>query len=444
MKRLVILGGGESGVGAAVLAQKKGYEIFLSDAGTIKTPYLEKLKKKKIAFEAGKHTESIILSADLVVKSPGIPDHIPLIKKIQAQNIPIISEIEFGALHSSSTCIAVTGSNGKTTTTLLIHHLLKNGGMDVALAGNIGYSFAELTADNESAYTVLEVSSFQLDGIQSFHPHIAVLTNITPDHLDRYQYQFENYIASKFRIAMNLTEQDYFVYDGDDAVIASGLEKYPTKAQKIPFSLEKKYDYGTYLDTHNIMIQIDQNTLTLPQEDLALEGKHNLKNAMAAATVAHLLKIRKESIQQSFQTFEGAPHRMEKVAKIAGVQYINDSKATNINSTYYALESINGQVVWIVGGEDKGNDYFELLPLVNQKVKAIVCLGIDNSKIINTFQNTIELMAETQSMAEAVQLAYQFSEKGDTVLLSPACASFDLFVNYEDRGNQFKEAVKAL
>lgn len=444
MKRLVILGGGESGVGAALLALEKGYEVFLSDAGTIKKTFLEQLKKKKIAFESGTHTESIILNADLIVKSPGIPDSATIIQKIYVQKIPVISEIEFGALHSKSTCVAVTGSNGKTTTVMLIHHLLKNGGLDVALAGNIGSSFAKQVAANDKPYTVLEVSSFQLDGIRSFHPHIAVLTNITPDHLDRYDYQFENYIASKFRIAMNLTENDFFIYDDDDKIIRSGLERYPTRAQKIPFSIEKKLDYGTYSDNRKIMIQVDNNPMTIPQEDLTLEGKHNLKNAMAAATVAHLLKIRKTSVQESFQTFEGAPHRMEKVAKVAGVQYINDSKATNINSAYYALDSINGQVLWIVGGEDKGNDYYELLPLVNQKVKAIICLGIDNGKIIDTFQNTIELMAETQSMDEAVRIAYQIAEKGDTVLLSPACASFDLFKNYEDRGNQFKKAVKAL
>lgn len=444
MKRLVILGGGESGVGAALLALKTGYEVFLSDAGEIKDKFIEQLQKKKIAFESGRHTESIILNADVVVKSPGIPDKAPLIQKIMAQKIPIISEIEFGALHSKSISVAVTGSNGKTTTAMLIYHLLKNGGLEVALAGNIGSSFAKQVTLGDKPYTVLEVSSFQLDGIKDFHPHIAVLTNITPDHLDRYEYKFENYIASKFRIAMNLTQNDYFIYDADDQVINSGLEKYPTRAQKIPFSTERKLNYGTYSDNQHIMIQVDQNTLTIPQEDLTLEGKHNLKNAMAAATVAHLLKIRKASIQQSFQTFEGASHRMEKVAKIAGVQYINDSKATNINSVYYALDSINGQVVWIVGGEDKGNDYFELLPLVNRKVKAIICLGLDNSKIIDTFQNTIELMAETLSMDEAVRIAYQIAEKGDTVLLSPACASFDLFKNYEDRGNQFIKAVKAL
>jgi UDP-N-acetylmuramoylalanine--D-glutamate ligase len=444
MNRLVILGAGESGVGAALLGMQKGYQVFVSDMGEIAEKFKKQLQKNNIPFESGQHSELMILNADLVVKSPGIPDKSPLVQKILAHHIPIISEIEFAATESDEKIVAITGSNGKTTTTLLIHKILKDAGYDVTLAGNIGDSYAKSVAEKTHEYAVLEVSSFQLDGIKTFKPHIAVLTNITPDHLDRYDYQFDKYIASKFRIAMNQTETDFFIYDADDEVIKAGLEKHQVRAIKVPFSIKKKLNYGTYLDNQNIMIQTSENILTIPQEDISLEGKHNLKNAMAAATAAHLLKIRKESIRESMMYFENVPHRMEKVSKIGGVTYINDSKATNINSTFYALDSVNGQAVWIVGGQDKGNDYHELLPLVNEKVKAIICLGIDNAKIINAYQNIIDLMVETQSMDEAVRMAYQLAEKGDTVLLSPACASFDLFKNYEDRGNQFKAAVNKL
>lgn len=444
MKRLVILGGGESGAGSALLGVKKGYEVFVSDKGKITEKYQVELKRLEVDWEMGGHTTSKILNADLVVKSPGIPDKATLIQQLKANKIPVISEIEFATMHTQTICVGITGSNGKTTTTMLTHRLLKDGGLDVAVAGNIGSSFAREVALEDCPYAVVEISSFQLDDIVTFRPHIAILTNITPDHLDRYEYQFEKYIESKFRITMNQTENDYLIYDGDDEVIGDWLSKNEIRAKKIPFSIKKKLNYGTYINNQSIMISITEERITIPQDELALEGKHNLKNAMAASTAAHLLKIRKESIRHSLSNFEGVTHRLEKIKRVDGVLYINDSKATNVNSTFYALDSVQTQIVWIVGGQDKGNDYHELLPMVNQKVKAIICLGIDNAKIIDTFQNTVDLMAETHSMQEAVNMAYQLSESGDTVLLSPACASFDLFKNYEDRGNQFKEAVKKL
>jgi len=443
-QRLAILGGGESGVGAALLGIQKGYDVFVSDKGKVAEKYQAELKAMGVAWEMEKHSEDKILNADLVVKSPGIPDKTPLIQQLKAKQILVISEIEFAAMHTQNTCVGITGSNGKTTTTMLTYHILKDGGLDVAVAGNIGSSFAREVAEENCPFVVVEISSFQLDDIATFKPHIAILTNITPDHLDRYEYKFEKYIESKFRITMNQTEKDYLIYDDDDEVIAEWLSKHEIRAKKIPFSIKKKLNYGTYINKHNIMINITEECISISRDELALEGKHNLKNAMAASTAAHLLKIRKESIRHSLSNFEGVPHRLEKVKKVEGVTYINDSKATNINSTFYALESVQTQIIWIVGGQDKGNDYHELLPMVNQKVKAIICLGIDNSKIIDTFQNTVEVMAETHSMQEAVKMAYQLSESGDTVLLSPACASFDLFRNYEDRGDQFKEAVKKL
>ena len=443
-QRLVVLGGGESGVGAALLGIQKGYDVFVSDKGKVAEKYQAELKAMGVAWEMEKHSEDKILNADLVVKSPGIPDKTPLIQQLKAKQILVISEIEFAAMHTQNTCVGITGSNGKTTTTMLTYHILKDGGLDVAVAGNIGSSFAREVAEENCPFVVVEISSFQLDDIATFKPHIAILTNITPDHLDRYEYKFEKYIESKFRITMNQTEKDYLIYDDDDEVIAEWLSKHEIRAKKIPFSIKKKLNYGTYINKHNIMINITEECISISRDELALEGKHNLKNAMAASTAAHLLKIRKESIRHSLSNFEGVPHRLEKVKKVEGVTYINDSKATNINSTFYALESVQTQIIWIVGGQDKGNDYHELLPMVNQKVKAIICLGIDNAKIIDTFQNTVEVMAETHSMQEAVKMAYQLSESGDTVLLSPACASFDLFRNYEDRGDQFKEAVKKL
>ncbi len=444
MERLVILGGGESGVGTAILGQQKGYEVFVSDKGKIKETYKEVLEHFEIDWEDEKHTDAKILNADIVMKSPGIPDTVPLVKQLVAQGVPVISEIEFASNYTDATIIGITGSNGKTTTTMLAHHIARQADLKVGMAGNIGDSYAKMVAEHNFAYYVLEISSFQLDGIDGFRPHIAILTNITPDHLDRYDYTFENYIAAKFRIAMNQTESDYLIYDADDEVIVNWLSTHPVKSQLMPFSLEQEFERGAYLKNNNIHITTDTNTITMTTDALALEGKHNLKNTMAASMAAKLIGIRKETIRQSIANFQGAEHRLEKVLKIGHVQYINDSKATNVNATYFALDSMSAPTVWIVGGVDKGNDYKELMPLVREKVKAIVCLGLDNEKIKDAFGNVVELMVETFAMSEAVKVAYKIAERGDMVLLSPACASFDLFENYEDRGNQFKEAIKNL
>lgn len=444
MERLVILGGGESGVGTAILGQQKGYQVFVSDKGKIKETYKEVLEHFEIDWEDEKHTDAKILNADIVMKSPGIPDTVPLVKQLVAQGVPVISEIEFASNYTDATIIGITGSNGKTTTTMLTHHIARQADLKVGMAGNIGDSYAKMVAEHNFAYYVLEISSFQLDGIDGFRPHIAILTNITPDHLDRYDYTFENYIAAKFRIAMNQTESDYLIYDADDEVIVNWLSTHPVKSQLMPFSLEQEFERGAYLKNNNIHITTDTNTITMTTDALALEGKHNLKNTMAASMAAKLIGIRKETIRQSIANFQGAEHRLEKVLKIGHVQYINDSKATNVNATYFALDSMSAPTVWIVGGVDKGNDYKELMPLVREKVKAIVCLGLDNEKIKDAFGNVVELMVETFAMSEAVKVAYKIAERGDMVLLSPACASFDLFENYEDRGNQFKEAIKNL
>ena len=443
MKRLVILGGGESGVGTALLAKEKGYEIFVSDKGNIKEKYKQVLIHNEIEFEEGKHSEEKILKADIVMKSPGIPDKVALVKQLRAQGITIVSEIEFAAKYTDATLVGITGSNGKTTTACLTHHLLKQE-LNVGLAGNIGDSFAKQILEHDYQNYVLEISSFQLDDIIDFKPHIAVLTNITPDHLDRYNYQFENYIASKFRIAENQTNTDYFIYDADDEVILKWLEDHPVQSILLPFSLTKHIENGAYLDKNNIKITIDNNQIIMPTNNLALEGKHNIKNAMAASTVAHLLKIRKQTIRESLENFQGVEHRLEHVLKINKVQYINDSKATNVNATYYALESMDAPTVWIVGGTDKGNNYKELFQFVNEKVKAIICLGVDNEKLMKNFGGMVDIIVETQFMSEAVKIAYKVAEAGDNVLLSPACASFDLFENYEDRGRQFKDSVRNL
>ena len=443
MKRLVILGGGESGVGTALLGKAKGFDVFVSDKGQIKQKYQNVLENNAIEWEDEKHTESKILNADLVMKSPGIPPKVDLIQRLIAANIPVISEIEFASQYTSATIVGITGSNGKTTTASLTHHILKQE-LSVGLGGNIGVSFAKQVLDNNYDNFVLEISSFQLDDCKDFRPHIAVITNITPDHLDRYDYKFENYIASKFRIAMNQTVDDYLIYDADDPVITNWLELHPVQSTLVPFTLVNTYEYGTYLEDDNIKITIDNNQIIMPTKSIALEGNHNIKNAMAASTVAHLLKIRKQTIRESLENFQGVEHRLEHVLKINKVNYINDSKATNVNATYYALESMDAPTVWIVGGEDKGNNYKELYPFVNEKVKAIICLGIDNSKIIEAFNGMVDIMVETQFMSEAVKIAYKIAECGDNVLLSPACASFDLFENYEDRGRQFKEAVRHL
>lgn len=444
MQRLVVLGGGESGVGTAILGKKKGYEVFVSDKGKIKDKYKKVLEHFEIDWEDEIHTESKILNADLVMKSPGIPDTVPLVVQLMEKGIPVISEIEFASKYTDATIIGITGSNGKTTTTMLTNHIFEQGGLHTGMAGNIGDSYAKMVAENDFDFYVLEISSFQLDGITDFKPHIAILTNITPDHLDRYEYEFENYIASKFRIAMNQTSEDYLIYDADDEVIVNWLKGHPVQSKLIPFSIKREVEEGAYLKNDNIIITTKNNTIQMTTDNLALEGKHNLKNTMAASTAAKLVSIRKETIRQSIMNFQGAPHRLEKVLKIGHVQYINDSKATNVNATYYALDSMSAPTVWIVGGVDKGNDYKELMPLVREKVKAIICLGMDNSKIKDAFGNVVDLMVETFAMEEAIKVAYKIAERGDTVLLSPACASFDLFENYEDRGNQFKNAIKSL
>ena len=444
MQRLVILGGGESGVGTAILGKKKGYDVFVSDFGKIKDNYKEVLTINGIKWEEETHTENKILNADIVMKSPGIPDKSGIVKKIKEKSIQIVSEIEFAASFTKAITIGITGSNGKTTTTMLTYHLLKSAGLNVGLAGNIGKSFAWQVAEDKYDYYVLELSSFQLDGIFDYKPHIAVLTNISPDHLDRYDYKYENYIASKFRITMNQTQSDYFIYDADDEAISEWFKQNKTKAQLIPFSLTKTFEKGAFLKDNKMEVNINEEEFIMETEYIALEGKHNLKNAMAATSVAKLMKIRKETIRESLSNFQGVEHRLEKVLKIQNVQYINDSKATNVNATFFALDSMNTPTVWIVGGVDKGNDYTELMSLVNEKVKAIICLGVDNKKIIDAFGNIVDVMIEVDSMNDAVKMAQRLSEKGDTVLLSPACASFDLFENYEDRGRQFKYAVQNL
>jgi UDP-N-acetylmuramoylalanine--D-glutamate ligase len=443
MKRLVVLGGGESGVGTALLGKEKGFDVFVSDFGTLKKVYKDVLKHNEIEWEEGKHTASKILNADVVMKSPGISEQVPIVKALLETGISVISEIEFAAQFTSADIIGITGSNGKTTTTMMTNHILNQAKFDVVMGGNIGDSFAGLI-HKDPDYFVLELSSFQLDGIKNFRPHIAVLTNITPDHLDRYANKFENYIASKFRIILNQTKQDYLIYDADDEVISTYLHTHPIQSTLVPFSLTKTLAQGTYLNEKEIIIKLIKEENIMPTTNLALEGKHNIKNAMAAATVAHLLKIRKETIRESLECFQGAEHRLEHVLKINKVQYINDSKATNVNATYFALESMSAPTVWIVGGVDKGNDYSALFPFVNEKVKAIICLGKDNEVLFQNFEQMVDIIVETQYMSEAVKIAYNIATAGENVLLSPACASFDLFKNYEDRGHQFKSAVRAL
>ncbi|MBD1261847.1 UDP-N-acetylmuramoyl-L-alanine--D-glutamate ligase [Maribacter polysiphoniae] len=444
MARLVILGGGESGVGTAILGLRKGYEVFVSDKGEIKREYKNVLEHYGIDWEEKNHSKEKILNADVVMKSPGIPDTVSLIVDLVDKGIPVISEIEFASLFTDARIIGITGSNGKTTTTMLTHHILKGDGLNVGMAGNIGDSFAKMVAEKVCECYVLEISSFQLDGIVDFKPHIAILTNITPDHLDRYDYKFENYVASKFRIAKNQTDGDFLIYDADDEVIESWLAKHPVKSIVMPFSIQKELEQGAFLKDNEIVIKINNEIIKMKTSTLALEGKHNLKNTMAASLAAKLVGIRKQTIRDCVANFQGAEHRLEKVLKIQHVQYINDSKATNVNATYFALDSMSAPTVWIVGGVDKGNNYKELMPLVREKVKAIICLGTDNSKIVDAFGNVVDLLVETYAMEEAVKVAYKIAERGDTVLLSPACASFDLFKNYEDRGNQFKEAIKNL
>ncbi|KQW98518.1 UDP-N-acetylmuramoyl-L-alanine--D-glutamate ligase [Flavobacterium sp. Root420] len=442
--RLVVLGGGESGVGTAILGKKKGYDVFVSDFGKIKESYKEVLIINKIAWEEEQHTEDLILNADVVMKSPGIPEKSPIVKKLIEAGVKVISEIEFAKPFTEALTVGITGSNGKTTTTMLTYHLLKSAGLNVGLGGNIGKSFAWQVAENKFDAYVLELSSFQLDGIIDYRPDIAIITNISPDHLDRYEYKYHKYIDSKFRITMNQTESDYLIYDADDEASAEWLKNNTTKAKLIPFSLTKKFDEGASINNNKMEIKINQEEFTMETEYIALEGKHNMKNAMAASSVAKLMQIRNATIRESLSNFQGVEHRLEKVLKIQNVQYINDSKATNVNATFFALDSMNVPTVWIVGGVDKGNDYNELMSLVREKVKAIICLGIDNRKIIEAFGNVVDIMVEVNNMSDAVKTAQRLTEKGDAVLLSPACASFDLFENYEDRGKQFKQAVHNL
>jgi len=443
--RLVILGGGESGVGTAILGLKQGYEVFVSDFGEIKEKYKAILNQYAILWEEKQHTADLILNASVVMKSPGIPDKAPIVKELKAKNISVISEIEFASKFTEATIIGITGSNGKTTTTLLTYHILKKAGLNVGLAGNIGKSFAWQVAENQYDYYVLELSSFQLDGIIDFKPHIAIITNITPDHLDRYNYDYNLYIDSKFRITKNQTENDYLIIDNEDEAISEWLLHNKIKAQKIPFSLVSKIEEnGIYLEDQNIISTINKEKNMFPIDELSIKGKHNVKNAMAAISGAELVQIRKKSVRESMSNFEGPEHRLEMVRKTNGVVYINDSKATNVNSVFYALDSMTTPTVWIVGGVDKGNDYDPLMFYVREKVKAIICLGKDNSKLFNTFSNVVPHIEETTSMENAVKIANKLTEKGDTVLFSPACASFDLFENFEDRGQQFKTAVNNL
>ncbi|TVZ56861.1 UDP-N-acetylmuramoylalanine--D-glutamate ligase [Lutibacter sp. Hel_I_33_5] len=444
MKKLVVLGGGESGVGTAILGKQKGYKVFVSDKGSISNKYKEVLLNNEIDFEENQHTESEIFNADVVMKSPGIPDKVALVQTLLKKGILVISEIEFASQFTDATIVGVTGSNGKTTTTMLTHHLLKSSGIHVGMAGNIGDSFALQIAEQNHKNYVLELSSFQLDGIEKFNSHIAIITNISPDHLDRYDYDYNKYIASKFRISQNQTPDDFLIYDADDDAINTWLKNNKTKATLIPFSIKRELEFGAFLKDKNIITIINTKQFKMPLTKLSLQGNHNIKNAMAATLSAQLLNVRKQNIAESLSNFEGVEHRLENVQKIRGVQFINDSKATNVNATFYALECMKTPTVWIVGGVDKGNDYTDLMPLVREKVKAIVCLGVDNSKILETFGNVVDVFVETAGAEEAVKVAKKISEKGDTVLLSPACASFDLFNNYEDRGRQFKAAVRGL
>ncbi|MBO9620111.1 MAG: UDP-N-acetylmuramoyl-L-alanine--D-glutamate ligase [Niabella sp.] len=440
-QRLVILGGGESGVGAALLGKQKGYEVFLSDGSSLKEVYRNELQQAAIDWEEGGHTEALILNADEIVKSPGIPEKNELVKKIRAKGIPVISEIELAyRFAGDSRIVAITGSNGKTTTTSLIHHILKTGGLDAALVGNIGESFAKQVALDPKPVYVVEVSSFQLDDIDRFRPHIAVLTNITEDHLDRYEYNFNNYIASKFRIIKNQEATDYFIYNEDDEVTKASLDKFNIQSIQLPISMENE-NSAAFIKDGDMYIRTGEDFMNMSIYDFTLKGKHNQYNTMAAGVTAATMDIRKEKIREAVQTFQNLEHRMEHVATIRGVEFINDSKATNVNSTWYALESMTKPTILILGGVDKGNDYSTMTDMVKEKVKAIICLGVDNKKIHEAFSGIVSNIIDTASAAEAAGAAFAHAEKGDVVLLSPACASFDLFKNYEDRGTQFKRAV---
>ena len=442
-KNSVILGAGESGIGAAILAKKMGWNVFVSDFGKIKDSFKAELNKRGFEWEEDQHSEERILNAEIVIKSPGIPDNAPLIKKLIEKGIPVISEIEFAGYYKKAKTICITGSNGKTTTTLLIHHILKKAGVNVGLAGNVGQSLAKQVAEENFDWYVIELSSFQLDGMYSFKADISILLNITPDHLDRYNYEMQNYVDSKFRITQNLTDKEWFIFNADDKIINAEIKKHKISAQLAPFSLKEKIERGGYLNEEQITININKQ-FTMSIHDFSLKGKHNTQNSLAAGIATRILEIRKESIRESLSDFVNVEHRLEFVAKVHGIEFINDSKATNVNSTWFALESMDKPTVWIVGGVDKGNDYSELLDLVKNRVKAIICLGTDNQKIIDAFHGVVETIVEAKSAMEAVAYGYRLAKKDETVLLSPACASFDLFENYEERGNMFKEAVRSL
>ena len=444
MQRVVVLGGGESGAGAAVLAKVKGFDVFLSDNGAIKDEVKEMLQKYGIPFEEKGHTQELILNANEVIKSPGIPENVPLIVELRKREIPVISEIEFAGRYDRAKKICITGSNGKTTTTSLIYYMLKNAGLNVGLAGNIGQSYAYQVATENYDYYVLELSSFQLDGMYEFKADIAILMNITPDHLDRYDFNMQNYINSKFRITRNMNEEDCFVFCADDPVTIAQLERILLKAQMLPFSQEKEVENGACIKGDELCVSYNKSDYIMYLRELALEGKHNIYNSMAAAITAKAMNIDNKLIRESLMNFMGVEHRMEKVLKIKNVLYINDSKATNVNSSWYALESMKTPVVWIAGGKDKGNDYEPLLQLVKDKVHTLICMGVHNEKLHEAFGDKVDVMVDASSAKEAVELAYKYAKAGDTVLLSPACASFDLFKSYEDRGRQFKAAVREL
>ena len=443
-KYLVILGAGESGVGTAILGKKHGWNVFVSDFGVISPEYKEELNQYEIAWEEGKHTIEVLQDADIVVKSPGIPDTVAVVKQFTERNIPVISEIEFAGYYNTAKTVCITGSNGKTTTTMLTYHTFQKAGINVGLAGNVGKSFAKQVAEENFDWYILELSSFQLDGMFDFKADIAILLNITPDHLDRYAYDMQNYVNAKFRIIQNQGENDFFIYNSDDQVITSNLEKIKTNVNTLPFSIRKVIENGGYADEKQLTLNINKDPFIMSIHDLALKGKHNVQNSLASGIASRLVEIRKEVVRDSFSDFQNVEHRLEFVAKVHGISFINDSKATNVNSTWFALESMEAPTVWIVGGVDKGNDYSELLDLVKDKVKAIICLGTENQKIKDTFNGVVETIVEAGSAMEAVSYGYRLAKKEETVLLSPACASFDLFENYEDRGNQFKSAVRAL
>ena len=443
-KRIVILGAGESGAGSAILAQKQGFDVFVTDSGTIKEKYREMLVTHNIAFEEGKHSMELIMNAGEVIKSPGLREDNPVVVAVREKNIPVISEIEFAGRYADAVKICVTGSNGKTTTTNLISHMMKKAGLNVAMTGNVGNSFALAVAEGGYDYYVIELSSFQLDGMYDFRADIAILLNITPDHLDRYDHEMQNYVDSKMRVVRNQSSGDCFIWCADDPVTIREVEKLNLISRSLPFSLNKCEGMAACIENDNLILDITQKTSLMTIHDLALKGRHNIYNSMAAAITGKVLNIRKETIRESLTDFQGVEHRLESVIMVAGINFINDSKATNVNSTWYALECMQPGVVWIAGGVDKGNDYSELNTVVKEKVKAIVCLGKDNQKIIDSFSGLVPTIVETTSMEEAVRSAYYLAHKGDTVLLSPACASFDLFNNYEDRGRQFKLAVRNL